>query len=273
MSFLTTPDGYRLRYAHRNPSAAPTIVLVHGWKGSHRAWDPAVYRFARAGYRVIAFDNRGMGESDKPVGNDAYDFDVLAEDLSFVLSELDARDVTLVGWSMGCTIALQYLQRGGDRAAKLVLVNGPISLRRTEELPWAMTEGDLRRYIDEVPASFPESEYTFAQVSNLDKESRWTELYYFIHLQTPLDAAMRIVEEQTKLDFTSFLPQIRIPTLALYGAHDPFYPRELATWIAEHVQDGRALIFEDSSHPVHFDEPDRFVEVVGAFARDELRDS
>ena len=64
MSFLTTPEGVRLRYTDRG-EGEHTIVLVHGWKGSHRMWDPAVYRLMRE-FRVIAFDNRGMGESDKP---------------------------------------------------------------------------------------------------------------------------------------------------------------------------------------------------------------
>src|SRR5439155_19724527 len=64
MRYLTTPDGVRLRYTDRG-EGEHTIVLVHGWKGSHRMWDPAVYRLTRE-FRVIAFDNRGMGESDKP---------------------------------------------------------------------------------------------------------------------------------------------------------------------------------------------------------------
>src|SRR5690242_18821717 len=98
MSFLETPDGTRLRYVDRG-EGPDTVVLVHGWKGSHRKWDPAVHRLAEAGFRVIAYDHRGMGESDRPTGR--YDFDLLADDLGFVLEELGAEEVTLVGWSMG----------------------------------------------------------------------------------------------------------------------------------------------------------------------------
>ncbi len=94
MTYLTTPDGTRLRYTDRGDGER-TIVLVHGWKGSHRLWDPAVYRLAER-FRVVAFDNRGMGESDKPGG--PYDFDVLADDLGFVLAELGSRTRR---WSAG----------------------------------------------------------------------------------------------------------------------------------------------------------------------------
>ena len=50
-----------------------------------------------------------------------------------MLETLGADDVTLVGWSMGCTISLEYLARGGGRVARLVLMNGPIRLARTDD--------------------------------------------------------------------------------------------------------------------------------------------
>jgi pimeloyl-ACP methyl ester carboxylesterase len=263
MSYLTTPEGVRLRYTDRGEGER-TIVLVHGWKGSHRLWDPAIYRLAHE-FRVIAFDNRGMGESDKPSGR--YDFTVLADDLAFVLGELDARDVTLVGWSMGCSISLEYLARGGDRAARLVLINGPIKLTQTPEFPWTMAEAEVNTYLDDLVASWPDAERTFAEGALLDPSSAYADLYYRVALQTPLELAIRIVREQMKLDYIALLPQLPIPVLALYGGRDPYYPTELAGWIASHAQRGEHVIFEGSAHAPHFDESDRFCEVVGAFAR------
>jgi pimeloyl-ACP methyl ester carboxylesterase len=265
VSFLTTREGVRLRYTDRG-SSERTVVLVHGWKGSHRMWDPAVYRLSGE-FRVIAFDNRGMGESDKPGG--AYDFEVLADDLGFVLAELGARDVTLVGWSMGCSISLEYLARGGDRAARLVLVNGPVKLTQTPEFPWTMTEAEVNAYVDDVVARWPAAEREFANVSLLprDADSDFAQLYTAVALQTPLELAVRIVREQLKLDHIGVLKSLTIPVLAIYGRHDPFYPVELAEWIAANARHGEHAIFEESAHAVHFDEPERFAEVVGEFAR------
>jgi len=262
VSFLTTPAGVRLRYTDRG--SGPAIVLVHGWKGSHRLWDPAVYRLMRE-FRVIAFDNRGMGESDKPPG--PYDFSVLADDLAFVLETLGAGGVTLVGWSMGCSISLEYLARGGDRAARLVLVNGPLKLTRSEEFPWTMTEEQLRGYLDDLAANWPDAERTFARGALRDPTSAYAELYYQVALQTPLESAARIVEEQTRLNHVPVLPDLRIPVLALYGRHDPYYPVELAEYIAKHTANGRYVIFEESAHAPHYEEPDRFCDVLAEFAR------
>jgi pimeloyl-ACP methyl ester carboxylesterase len=227
-------------------------------------WDPAVYRLA-PDFRVIAFDNRGMGESDKPGG--PYDFSVLAGDLGFVLAELDAHDVTIVGWSMGCSISLQYLAEGGDRVAKLVLMNGPVKLTRTPEFPWTMAEEEVDAYLDDLAANWPDAERTFAEGALLDPSSAYADLYYRVALQTPLDLAVRIVREQLKLDFLPFLPRISIPVLALYGRGDPYYPNELAEYIASHVQQGEHVIFEGSAHAPHYEEPVRFAEVIADFAR------
>ncbi len=264
MSFLETPDGARLRYVDRG-AGPETVVLVHGWKGSHRKWDPAVYRLVEAGFRVIAYDHRGMGESDRPTGR--YDFDLLADDLGVVLEQLGADEVTLVGWSLGCSVSLQYLSRGGGRVARLVLINGPIKLESDDDFQWGLPPGQLDTYIDELVAGWPGSELEFARGANRDPDDPYTQLYYEVALQTELIDSIRIVREQALLDQRSALAELRLPVLAIYGRHDPYYDEGLARYIAETAPDGRYLMFEESAHPVHYDEPDRFREVISEFAR------
>lgn len=264
MSYLTTPDGTRLRFTDRG-AGERTIVLVHGWKGSHRLWDPAVDRLAGR-FRVIAFDNRGMGESDKPAG--PYDFDVLADDLDFVLAELEAREVTLVGWSMGCSISLEYLRRGGDRAARLVLVNGPIVLRATEDFPFGVEAAQLDGYLDDLAARWPEAELEFVRESMREPDGAFSRFSFQVALQTPLEMAMRIVRAQAELDHREVVAGLQIPVLAVYGGLDPYYSGALAAWIADRAPDGRHEIFENSAHAPHHDEAERFAAVVGAFAEE-----
>ena len=265
MSYLTARDGTRLRYTDRG-AGERTIVLVHGWKGSHRLWDPATMRLAER-FRVIAFDNRGMGESDKPGG--PYNFDVLADDLDFVLTELGAREVTLVGWSMGCSISLQYLSRGGDRAARLVLVNGPIVLRASGDFPFGVESEQLDGYLEGLAAGWPEAELDFVRESMREPDGAFSRFSFQVAMQTPLEMAMRIVRAQVELDHREVLASLEIPILAIYGALDPYYPVELAAWIADQARDGRYEIFDNSAHAPHHDEADRFAETVTAFAEEE----
>jgi pimeloyl-ACP methyl ester carboxylesterase len=261
MTFIETPGGVRLRYCDRG-EGDPAIVLVHGWKGSHRLWDPVIHRLARS-TRVIAFDNRGMGESDKPGGD--YDIPVLAEDLAHVLTSADVEDVTLVGWSMGCSICLEYLAAGGDRAGRLVLVNGPIKLESDEDFALGLKPGQLRSSIDELARGWPGSERDFARGAVLDPSGDFAELYYRVALQTPLADSIKIAEEQAKLDHRDLLSRLQLPVLAIFGARDSYYPTELAEYIARRAPLGRHLIFADSAHAAHYDEPERFCEAILEF--------
>lgn len=215
---------------------------------------------------MIAFDTRGMGESDKPPG--PYDFDVLADDLDFVLAELGAADVTLVGWSMGVSIGLEYMRRHGDRAGRLALINGPIVLRATEDFPWGVQPDQLDGYFETLAAGWPAAEREFAGEALRDPDGPLGDFYYQVALQTPLEMAMRIVRAQAELDHRALIGELEIPVLAIYGAHDPYYPTDLAHWIADQARDGRAVIFEESAHGVHFDELDLFVETIDNFAKE-----
>ena len=93
------------------------VVLIHGWPLSAESWSEQVGPLSAAGYRVVAYDRRGFGRSDKP--SKGYDYDTLADDLDGVLSELDLTDVTLVGFSMGGGEVARYIARHGEERAAL----------------------------------------------------------------------------------------------------------------------------------------------------------
>ena len=262
MSFLETSEGVRLRYTDLGEGARP-IVLVHGWKGSHRLWDQAVARLA-VGHRVVAFDLRGMGESDKPRAS--YSFDELAEDLGYVLRALDLHDVTLVGWSMGCTVSLHYLDTLGGRVGRLVLVNGPLRLTTAPDFPHAMSAAELDGYLDQLRDGWPAGERAFQAATVLRPTPALVDWLYSIALQTPLEVALRVVRHQAGLDMRDAVSRLPVPVLAVYSRHDPYYPVSLADDIAARAPDGRRVIFEASAHCIPLEEPDRFCEVVSSFS-------
>jgi non-heme chloroperoxidase len=261
MSWLETPDGVRLRLSDRG-AGGPPVVLLHGWKGSHRLFDQAIARLEHR-QRVVAYDHRGMGESDKPRCD--YSFDELAGDLAFVLERLDLDDVTLVGWSMGCTVALRYLESGGRRVGRVVLVNGPLRLTKASDFPHAMSEEQLERYLDDLRDNWPAGERAFQEATVLQPTAAVVEWLYGIALQTPLDVALRVVREQARLDMRAAVARARVPVLAAYSSADPYYPASLAHDIAGRAADGRALIFEHSAHCIPFEEAGRFCAAVEAF--------
>ena len=256
MSFLVTPGGVRLRISDRGRDGGATIVLVHGWKQSHRLWDETIAALSGR-HRVIAYDLRGMGESDKPRGR--YDFDEHADDLAAVIAELALRDVTLVGWSMGCSVSLQYLGRHGcDAVRRLVLTNGPVRLTTAEGFPHAMPAALVEGVLEDLAAHWPTRERAFVAATIRDPHPEQVDWLLSIALQTPLDIALRAVREQLGLDHRETVRALPIPVLAAYGREDPYYPVALAEWIAANAPRGEQVIFERSAHCIPFEEGPRF---------------
>ncbi|WP_432573333.1 alpha/beta fold hydrolase, partial [Kineococcus sp. SYSU DK005] len=114
MTEITAHHGlFRNTNLHVDDTGGPgrPVVLVHGWPLSGASWSQQVPVLAEAGYRVVTYDRRGFGRSDKPRGG--YDYDTLTEDLHTLLTELDLTDVTLVGFSMGGGEVARYFSRYG----------------------------------------------------------------------------------------------------------------------------------------------------------------
>jgi len=107
------------------------VVLIHGWPLSGEAFKDQVPALQQAGYRVVTYDRRGFGRSDKP--KSGYTYDTLAEDLHTLLTELDLSDVTVVGFSMGGGEVARYCSKyGGERLRSVVFASAvpPYLLRR-----------------------------------------------------------------------------------------------------------------------------------------------
>ncbi|BCW88281.1 2-succinyl-6-hydroxy-2, 4-cyclohexadiene-1-carboxylate synthase [Alphaproteobacteria bacterium SO-S41] len=103
---------------------APPVLLVHGFASSRRTnWvSPGWYRaFAEAGRRVIAFDHRGHGESER--SHDAADYDegLMAADCAAVLEECGAASADVFGYSMGAMVAIRLLMDAPGRVRRAVL--------------------------------------------------------------------------------------------------------------------------------------------------------
>ncbi|MFZ2996602.1 alpha/beta fold hydrolase [Sphingobium sp.] len=101
--------------------AGATIVLMHGGGQTRHSWGTALRTFAAAGYRTIAYDARGHGESQWAEDGD-YTFAALAADLKAILKDVEG-PVALVGASMGGIAAYRAIGDGLVRASALVLVD------------------------------------------------------------------------------------------------------------------------------------------------------
>ncbi|BBY19976.1 SDR family oxidoreductase [Mycobacterium stomatepiae] len=125
--FVVSADGVRIAvYEEGNPDG-PTVVLVHGWPDSHVLWDGVVPLLAER-FRILRYDNRGVGLSGAPKKVSSYAMARFADDFAAVTSELSpAQPVHVLAHDWGSVGIWEYLKRAGagDRVASFTSVSGP----------------------------------------------------------------------------------------------------------------------------------------------------
>lgn len=111
------------------------VILIHGWPLSGAAWEHQVPALRDAGYRVMTYDRRGFGRSDKPASG--FDYDTLSDDLAGIIEDKDLSDVTLVGFSMGGGEVARYVSRHGSARLHSVVFAAavPPYLMKTDDNP------------------------------------------------------------------------------------------------------------------------------------------
>jgi len=124
--------------------------------------------------------------------------------------------------------------------------------------------------VDAVARCWPEGELEFQREAFHRPVDHVVQWMLSIALQTPLDVVLKTVRAQSRLDHRDVVRSLRVPVLAIYGRYDPYYPVELAEWIADAAPQGRALIMEESAHfPFLEADTARFNDALARFASGE----
>src|ERR1700751_5664612 len=125
--FVDSSDGVRVAvYEEGNPNG-PTVVLAHGWPDSHVLWDGVVPLLADR-FRIITYDNRGVGESSVPRKVEDYGMARYADDFCAVIDTLSPGErVHVLAHDWGSVGVWEYLSRpnASDRVASFTSVSGP----------------------------------------------------------------------------------------------------------------------------------------------------
>lgn len=118
MAWARSSDGIRLHYQVLGRASAPAVLMIQGLGADKHGWD--MQRFVLAAkYRVVAFDNRGAGRSDKPFGN--YSLEQMADDAMAVLDQAGIETAHVVGASMGGAISQIVALKHQHRVRSLTL--------------------------------------------------------------------------------------------------------------------------------------------------------
>lgn len=253
MSTYHTHDGVSLHYTDEGEGRP--LVLVHGWPLSGEAFARNIVTFVGAGYRVITYDRRGFGQSDKP--ESGYDYDTLAADLKALLEHLDLRDAVLLGFSMGGGEVARYLGAHGDDRIAGAIFSGSIApaLCITDDNPdGAMPMEDFRGMADQARDDRDNFLETFigwfysteADGLLVDDETKARALA-IAKLSDPKAAEETIISWAT--DLREDCRAIKVPTLVIHGDGDINVPLEKSSArMGEFVEHSELVVIDGGPH-------------------------
>jgi non-heme chloroperoxidase len=269
MAHWLLSDGTPLYY--EDTGAGPVIVFVPGWTFTTRVWERQTTALSSQ-FRVVSCDLRGAGRSGKtPAG---HGFARYAQDLRELVVGLDLRDVTLVGWAMGATVAVHYmaLEHAMERVIGLVWVDHSPCFYSVSDWPFALygslTPEALEQTLDQLLADRPAA--TNALLDDIFSEGiseKDREAFYADSFLTPTSVAVRMLGAVAATDLRPRLGTLTVPCLFINGAAS-VVPFEVGRWMARRVESGQEVVLAEAGHAPFWDQPAEFnarvTEFVGA---------
>ncbi len=224
-------------------------VLLHGWPEDGSMWRRVAPLLVDAGYRVVAPDLKGFGQSSKP--RRGYDPETLADEISQLIRNLHVRKAVLIGHDWGGAVALATAFRHPGRVRALVIADSPyrqIDLRRAWHIPLLnvpvlpeiafrvaprqLVAGSLSM-ASRVKEAWTDEVVDAYAAAVADAPRAWLQYYRSLSRRAVVDWALRRFRRRV-----SFLPEpatpnrLRVPTLVVWGEKDPATPAHLARRVA-----------------------------------------
>ena len=258
MSFIETTSkekGKNINLFYEDYGEGKPVILIHGWPLSHRMWEYQVNEIVEAGFRCIAYDRRGFGDSDKPWTN--YDYDHLAKDLNDIITNLGLSEVTIVGFSMGGGEVARYIGKYGTaNISKAALISAvPPFMLKTDDNLDGLEKEVFEEFKKEIKKDRPGFLQGFGkQFVNFDKvgdriSQEMADYYWSIACKASPNATLECIESFGYTDFRKDLEKFDIPTLVVHGDADQIVPIEISgKKSADLISNSEYHVIEEAPH-------------------------
>ena len=245
------------------------MLFVHGFGCDQHMWRHVAPAF-EDDFRVVLFDHVGAGGSDLASWDPERHSSLAgyADDLVEIITELDLRDVVLVGHSVSAMIGVLAEQRAPERFDKLVLV-GP-SPRYVDGAGYVggFTERDIEELLDSLDSNYLGWSTAMAPVimGNDERPALGQELTESF-CRTDPDIARSFARVTFLSDSRADLPRVGVPTLVLQCSNDVIAPREVGRFVAEQIPRSSLVQLEATGHCPNLSAPEETVAAIAAFVR------
>jgi DNA-binding SARP family transcriptional activator/pimeloyl-ACP methyl ester carboxylesterase len=243
------------------------LLLIPGWvshlqmdweEPSWIAWCERMTSFTR----LIRFDKRGTGLSDRPPG--VQPLEQRMRDAKMVLDAVGAERVHVLGWSEGGPLGILLAAAHPRRVESLVLYGTQACFRRGPDYPWGETPQDVEAFAAGIERDWGKLEDSkrFAPGAGVAFARRWAA---YLKAGASPSAAAALLSANYAIDVRRLLPEIRVPTLVLNRRDDHIAPAEAGRYMAERIPGARFVTLEGEDHLMWVGDIDRLCTEIEEF--------
>jgi pimeloyl-ACP methyl ester carboxylesterase len=263
MERVEVRDGARpLRLAVEDAGEGQPVVFVHGLAGFRELWDESAAAVRAAGFRAVAYDHRGHGESDDPPA--PWSIGDLADDLAGLLDALGIERPWIVGHSMGGRTLFRFAIDRPNRLAGVVIVGAQSEAPRPpyDESIRSLLDGLRARGVDGFTEAFGAIGELPERVARDAAYRERFERLYARNRAAPLEAAVEAILRMMPL--TERLGEIAVPALVVVGDRDLPFMRMVETYRSR-IPDCAVAILPNCHHYPMVDRPAEFARALVGF--------
>jgi pimeloyl-ACP methyl ester carboxylesterase len=243
-----------VNYLDENPQGVPTVVLLHGLGAASRSWTLQIPVLTGAGFRVIAPDLRGFGESTYPGGG--YRIEDLAMDVVSLLKAFGVKNIYLVGLSLGGTVALSMVCDYAQLIQKAMLVNTFARLRPTK--PGSLYYYAMRFVLIYTLGLKPQARMVSQRIFPNPEQAELRRLLIEEISHSNSAAYRAAFIALARFNRMASLAQIKTPILVVTGARDTTVPPANQRHLIDGITSAHQVIIPDAGHAVIIDQPQLF---------------
>jgi non-heme chloroperoxidase len=240
------------------------VVLIHGYPLNGASWEKQTAALLVAGHRVITYDRRGFGKSSQPTTG--YNYDIFAEDLHKIVTQLQLHDFALAGFSMGGGEVARYIGKYGSKGvSKAVFISAvPPFLLKTADNPEGV-DGSVFEGIEKAVTADRYAFFTefFKNFYNLDVllgkrvSEQTVQASWNVAAGASATASLACVATWHE-DFRKDLARVDVPTLVIHGDADRILPINASGQrTAKLVKNARSLVVKGGPHCITWTHADQ----------------
>ncbi|MEK7850861.1 MAG: alpha/beta hydrolase [Deltaproteobacteria bacterium] len=253
MPNFITSSGTRLNYDVQGKGRP--ILFLHGWGMSSKGWKYQVEHFSEK-FKAITLDLRGHGSSEP---SEDYSFEALARDVKEIIEGLSLGTVSLVGWSMGSSIAMLTANKYPEVVGSLILVSTTPKLVTSEDFPHGQPEAMLRRLAKQIDRDTLKAMTEFCSLM-FDEETITEDMWEAVATKPwpSNDTLTGYLKTLSNADLRSELAKINQPTMIVHGMFDRVSLHEAAVFMADRIKRVRLETHHDEGHAPFLTRPEWF---------------